>query len=267
MKISAVLITFNEEANIAAALESVAWADERLVVDSNSTDRTVEIAKDNGARVITRDWRGFSEQKQFAANTAKNEWVFSLDADERVTPRLAAEIEALKPDSTTAGFRVPRLSIYMGREIRHSGWYPDKQLRLFDRRMGGWNGRVIHESFELKPGYKVAELQHDLLHLSVPDASYHHRMIGERYAPLAAQQMFESGRVTSKWKVASAGVAVFVRSYVWKLGFLDGFPGYCIARFAAHNAYLKHLMLWELQRKHTSSEHPVITTNDRNETS
>jgi glycosyltransferase involved in cell wall biosynthesis len=258
VKISAVVITHNEESNIADALSSVDWADERLVVDSKSTDKTAEIAHDMGARLISRDWPGFSQQKQFAVDAAANDWILSLDADERVTGELRNEIEGLRSSRDLAdGYRIPRLAIYMGREIRHSGWYPDRQMRLFDRRRGRWNGRLIHESFELEQGARSVDLQKNLLHLTVTDASQHHKMIGERYAPLAARQMFESGRRTSGAKIAAAGVSAFLRSYVLKLGFLDGFPGYCIARFAAHNAYLKHLMLWELQRR----EHEGITTN------
>jgi glycosyltransferase involved in cell wall biosynthesis len=266
VKISAVLITFNEESNIADALRSVAWADERLVIDSQSTDRTVEIAREMGARVIVNSWPGFSAQKQFGADAASNDWILSLDADERVTPELASEIAGLNESSSVDGYRIPRLSTYMGREIRHSGWYPDRQMRLFDRRSGRWNGRVIHESFELSSGASAHDLRNPLRHFSVTDSAHHHRMIGERYAPLAAQQMYESGRQTSEVQVALAGPSAFLRSYFLRLGFLDGFAGYCIARFAAHNAYLKHLILLELQQNAsrekaklqpiTGSEHP-----------
>ena len=267
MKISAVVITHNEEASIADALRSVEWADERLVIDSKSKDKTVEIARGLGARVIVRDWPGFSKQKQFGVDSAENDWILSLDADERVTFQLAKEIEGIKQNPAASGYRIPRLSTYMGREIRHSGWYPDLQLRLFDRRKGRWNGRTIHESFELSPGSEPVRLRGHILHFSVTDAAHHHRMIGERYAPLAARQMFESGRRTSRWKVATAGSTAFARSYLLKLGFLDGFPGYCIARFAAHNAYLKHLMLWEMQHERAVVENAAITTKERDGTS
>jgi glycosyltransferase involved in cell wall biosynthesis len=249
VKISAVLITFNEEANIKKAIESVSWADEVVVVDSHSTDATRTIAAALGARVIERDWPGFSDQKQFAVDSASNDWVFSLDADERVSPQLKHQIlELSRAPNSADGFYIPRLSTYMGRQIRHSGWYPDKQMRLFDRRKGSWNGRPIHESVELAPGAKTGELKSEILHFSVKNAAEHHRMIGERYAPLAAKHMFDSGRRTSPFRTAFAGPAAFLRSYILKLGILDGFPGYCIARFAAHHAYLKHLLLWEMQQ-------------------
>ena len=255
MKISAVIIAFNEEANIADAIESVSFADEIVVVDSNSSDRTTEIAENLGARVIERDWPGFSEQKQFGADSAENDWILSLDADERISPQLCNEIKSLRQrDPLSSGYRIPRLSTYMGREIRHSGWFPDKQLRLFDRRKGHWNGRPIHESFELQRGAKVGELANPILHFSVSNAAYHHKMIGERYAPLAAQHMFETGRRTSPMRVATAGPFAFIRSYILKRGFMDGFPGFCIARFAAHHAYLKHLLLWEMQNGRAHSD-------------
>jgi hypothetical protein len=135
----------------------------------------------------------------------------------------------------------------MGRPIRHGGWYPDRQLRLFDRTKGRWKRRKIHESVEMAPGCDVRVLRGEILHFSVENAGHHHRMIGERYAPLAADQMYSDGRRTSLLRIAASGPAAFVRSYVWKMGFLDGVPGLAIAGFAAHHAFLKHLLLWEKQ--------------------
>lgn len=250
MKISAVIISKNEEDNISDAIKSLAWADEILVVDSESTDTTRDIAESLGARVITRVWPGFSAQKQFAVDSAAHDWVFSLDADERVSDALRDEIIGLKtrPDSEPAdGFRVPRLSYYMGRPIRHGGWYPDWQLRLFDRRKGKWKEVLIHESVEMDQEARTDRLKNDILHYSVENAAHHHRMIGERYAPLAARQMFERGRRTSPLRTAVAGPSAFIQTYLLKLGFLDGFPGFCIARFAAHHAFLKHAILLEIQ--------------------
>lgn len=248
MKLTAALITLNEEKKIGDALRSVAWADEIVVVDSGSTDRTAEIAEAAGARVLHREWTGFSDQKQFAADSASNDWVLSIDADERISEPLRDEIRGLlSTGPERGGYSIPRLSFYMGKPIRHSGWYPDRQLRLFDRRRGRWNGRVIHESFELNGG-APGELKNDLFHYSVDDAGHHHRMIGERYAPLSARQMFNEGRRTSAIGIATAGPAAFLRHYVFRGGFLDGLPGYSIAKFAAHHAFLKHLMLYEMER-------------------
>jgi glycosyltransferase involved in cell wall biosynthesis len=250
LKITATIITFNEADNIRAACESVQWANEILVVDSESTDATREIAQECGARVITRAWPGFTAQKQFAADEAKHDWVFSLDADERVSVELRHSIEDLLYTSEAQlmdGYRVSRRSFYMGRWIRGGGWYPDHQLRLYNRARGRWHGAYIHESVKMEADARIETLKGDLLHYTGRDASYHHRMIGERYAPLAARQMFERGQRTSKLRIVTAGPAAFIRSYILKGGFRDGFAGYTIARFAAHHAFLKHLMLWERQ--------------------
>ncbi|HEV2707581.1 MAG TPA: glycosyltransferase family 2 protein [Pyrinomonadaceae bacterium] len=251
MKITATIITYNEEENVRAACESVAWADEVLVVDSESTDATREIARECGARVICRPWPGFAAQKQFAAEAAEHDWIFSLDADERVSPELKASIEdVLYRDSSRLadGYRIARRSFYMGRWIRGGGWYPDFQLRLYHRARGAWRGSHVHESVKMTEGARVETLRGDLLHYSVRDASHHHRMIGERYAPLAALQMYERGRRTTPLRVALAAPAAFTRSFFLKGGFRDGLAGLAIAHFAAHHAFLKHLLLWERQK-------------------
>jgi len=250
MKVTAAIITFNEEDKIGDALRSVRWADEVLVVDSGSTDRTVEIVTDHGARIINRDWSGFSDQKQFAADNASNDWIFSIDADERASEELSSEIGRLFAGGPEhSGYMIPRLSFYMGRPIRHSGWYPDRQLRLFDRRKSHWTSRVIHESVDVIEG-GVGNLESDILHYSVDNASHHHRMIGDRYAPLAAQHMLAEGKTATSISIALAGPIAFVRHYLLGAGFLDGLPGYAIAKFAAHHAFLKHLLLKELQSAH-----------------
>lgn len=257
MKISATTITFNEEDNIRAACGSLSWADEIIVVDSQSSDQTRQIALQCGARVITREWPGFAVQKQFAAEQASHEWVFSLDADERVSDQLQAAIETLRkqPDNQLAdGYRIARRSFYQGRWIRGGGWYPDRQLRLFRKSLGHWEGKHIHESVKMNSGARVETLRGDILHYSVRDAAHHHRMIGERYAPLAARQMLEDGRRTSVVKIAIAAPLAFMRSYVLKGGFRDGLAGLSIASFAAHHAFLKHLMLSEIQKEEDSRQ-------------
>ncbi len=251
MKISATIITFNEAANIREACQSVSWADEIIVVDSGSTDQTRELAAGCGARVINREWPGFAAQKQFAVDEAQHDWIFSLDADERVSEELKNSIAKLRESDENKladGYRIARRSFYQGRWIKGGGWYPDWQLRLFRKSRGHWNRPHIHESVKLEPDARLERLDGDILHYSVRDSAHHHRMIGERYAPLAAQQMFESGRRTSALRIAAAAPAAFVSSYVLKGGFRDGVAGLSIASFAAHHAFLKHLMLWERQR-------------------
>jgi glycosyltransferase involved in cell wall biosynthesis len=251
LKITATIITHNEADNIRAACESVSWANEILVVDSQSTDETREIAARCGARVINRAWPGFAAQKQFAVDEAKHDWIFSLDADERVSPDLRHSIDDLlytNESQLADGYRIARRTFYMDRWIKGGGWYPDYQLRLYQRARGHWQGAYIHESVKMREGARVEKLQGDLLHYTGKDAAYHHRLIGERYAPLAARQMFEAGKRTSPFGIMTAGPAAFIRSYLLKGGFRDGLAGFVIARFNAHHAFLKNLMLWEMQK-------------------
>ena len=250
MKISVAIITLNEEDNIGTAITSVAWADEIIVVDSGSTDRTVEIAEQHQAKVIHQDWLGFGKQKQIAAEACSNEWLLSLDADEEISPELRNEIESLaKSDLIADGYRIPRETTYMDRPIRHSGWYPDYQLRLFKKSKGRWKDMVVHESVEMADGSVIEKLSGNILHRSVNSVGEHYRMIGERYAPLGAEQMALDGRRTSPLKIMYSGPMAFIRSYLLKLGFLDGLPGFSIAMFAGIHAYLKHLIRYEQQKQ------------------
>jgi len=248
MKITATVITFNEEQNIAAALESLSWADEIIVVDSESADRTVEIARGFTDRVFVRPWPGYSAQKNFAAEQASNDWIFSLDADERVSKELASEIAQLKygahPDA--ACFEMPRLTFYLGRWIRHSGWRPDHKLRLYHRRRAHWRGDYVHETLETDG--KIDRLTGDILHFTVRGASEHHLRM-DRYTTLAAEQAHSLGKRASMASLLVSPTVVFVRSYILKLGFLDGAPGLAIARFAAHYEFLKNLKLREMRMK------------------
>jgi glycosyltransferase involved in cell wall biosynthesis len=247
MKITATIITFNEEHNIAAALESLSFADEIIVVDSESTDRTVEIARQFADRVFVRPWPGYSAQKNFAAEQAGSDWIFSLDADERVSEELATEIVALKnSDPRAAGFEMPRRACYLGRWIKHSGWYPDYKLRLYDRTRGRWRGDYVHETLEVDG--KVERLRDELLHYTVRDASEHHLRM-DRYTTLAAAKLHSEGKRVSIVSLLMLPIAVFIRSYIFKLGILDGIPGLAIARFAAHYEFLKNLKLWEMRMK------------------
>ena len=252
MKISATIITLNEAEHIRDACASVNWADEILVVDSESTDGTPEIARQCGARVISHPWPGFAEQKQFAAEAATFDWIFSLDADERVSDELRKSIESLRSleDSQLAdGYRMARRAFYMGRWIRHSGWYPDWQLRLYRNSRGKWAGPYVHESVKMDKGARVETLAGDLEHYTVRDVAEHHRMITERYAPLGARKMFELGRRTTRIGIAFVGPAAFIRSFILKGGFRDGLAGFTIARLAAYHAFLKYSMLWDLQQR------------------
>ena len=252
VKISAVIIACDEEEKIGDAVGSVAWADEVLVVDSGSTDRTREIAEELRARVIVNPWPGFAAQKQFGVDAAANDWIVSLDADERVSEELRKEILRLarQPEETlAAGYRIPRLNFYVGRRVRHGGWYPNLQLRLFDRRRGGWGDRIIHESWQVNEGERVEGLKGDIHHHSIDSLEQHEEMLRSRYAPLGAQQMYESGKRASRLKMLAAGPVGFLRTYILKAGFLDGSAGWHIARFAAKHDRLKYQLLRDLQKR------------------
>ena len=249
MKISAVIIAFNEEDKIADAIRSVDFADEILIVDSESTDQTREISKKLGARVIVNPWPGFAKQKQLATDSAQFDRILSLDADERVSPALREEILGINEENAAAGYKVPRLAKYMGREIRHSGWYPDWQLRFFDRRLGRWKDVAIHESVEMKPGATIARLSGHLEHLTVENEGEHAEMIRTRYAPMSARAMSEAGKKGSMLKAFVLPPVTFLQTYFLKAGFLDGTAGFRISYFAAYNVYLKHKLLREMQRK------------------
>jgi glycosyltransferase involved in cell wall biosynthesis len=248
MKITATVITFNEEHNIAAALNSLSWADEIIVVDSESTDRTVELARGFTDRIFVRPWPGYSAQKNFAAHQAANDWIFSLDADERVSPELARELEQTKQgaEPEAAAFEMPRLTSYLGRWIKHSGWRPDYKLRLYNRLLARWVGDYVHESLEVDG--KVRRLDRNILHYTVRDAS-EHQLRMDRYTTLAAEQAYTQGERATYVGLLVSPLAVFLRSYFFKLGFLDGTPGLAIARFAAHYEFLKRLKLWEMKEE------------------
>jgi glycosyltransferase involved in cell wall biosynthesis len=236
-KVTATLITRNEAANIDAALASVRWADEIVVVDSESTDDTVALARKHTDRVEVRPWPGYSAQKNYAASLASNDWVLSLDADERVTPELAAEIQALlASEPGKRGYRIPRISHYLGRWIRGTDWYPDYQLRLYDRRAGTWNGRRVHESVALngEPGL----LRHDLQHFPYRDISDHLATI-DRYTTLAAEQLRADGRVPSIAGVAMHPPFAFFRNYVLRGGFRNGSAGLIVSALNSYYVFLK----------------------------
>ena len=245
--VTAILITLNESANIAAALESVRWADEIVVVDAESHDETVAIARRHTDRVIVHPWSGYIAQKNFAAAQASHDWIFSLDADERVTPALAAEVKALMADEPScAGYRGPRVSHYLGRWIRSTDWYPDNQLRLYDRRRAAWVGRYVHESVRVNGA--VGTLHASLEHYPYRDVSHHLQTI-DRYSTLAARQMFEDGRRTGAAGIVVHGGAAFLRNYLLRGGFRDGAAGLIVSLLNSYYVTAKFVKLWEIGKK------------------
>jgi glycosyltransferase involved in cell wall biosynthesis len=249
-KLSVTVITRNEAAHIEACLASVAWADERLVVDSGSTDDTVARAERAGARVLVRDWPGYAEQKNVAAGETAHDWILSLDADERVTPALANEIQRLlATDPPAPGYRLPRVTWHLGRWIRTTDWYPDYQLRLYGRR-ARWQARRVHESVRADgvPGRLTYELQH----YAYRDISHHHATM-DRYTTLAAEEMFDAGRRARVLDLVAHPPAAFLRNYLLRRGVLDGVPGLIVSTMNAHYVFLKFAKLWALERTRSSA--------------
>lgn len=247
--LSVTVITLNEAAHIEACLASVAWADEILVVDCHSVDGTADRARAKGARVIERDWPGYSAQKNFAAEQASHDWILSVDADERVTPELADEIRAtLDGPAPEAGFRIPRVTFHLGRWIRTTDWYPDYQLRLYDRRRAWWKPRTVHESVETSG--PVGRLRRELQHYAYRDVAHHLETI-DRYTTLAAEEMFARGRRATAFDLVLHPPAAFLRNYVLKRGLADGRTGFLISKLNARYVFLKFAKLRALQKTKT----------------
>ena len=245
-KLSVTVITRNEAANIGAALRSVAWADELIVVDSASTDDTAAIARQYTTRVSVRDWPGYVAQKNHAASIASHDWILSLDADERVTPDLEREIRILmNTDPPHAGYRIPRVTWYLGRWIRTTDWYPDDQLRLYDRRRAEWAGKYVHESVSARG--TTGRLRGELQHYAYRDVADHLETI-DRYTTYAARQMHEEGRRAQWLQIAGHPALAFLRNYVAHGGIRDGVPGLIVSALNSYYVLMKLAKLWELQR-------------------
>jgi len=241
--LSACIITYNEADRIDACLRSVSFCDELVVVDAHSSDDTRARAAAHGARVIERDWPGYRSQKQFAVEAARHDWVLCLDADERVSEALRGEIEALRRSgfAGAAGCSVPRITEYFGRFLRHGNAYPDRLVRLFDRRCGGWSGYEIHENTRVSG--RVARLHGHLEHYSYRSLSDHLARM-QRYADLMAQAMYERGRRCGLAPVLLNPWWRFVRGYLLRLGFLDGWRGLLFALIESGYVRRKYLGLY-----------------------
>jgi len=253
--ISACVITLNEERNIRDCLASLAWADEIVVVDSGSTDRTVELAAEYTPRVIHHKWEGINAQRNFALSEVRHDWVLCLDADERVTPELRDEIRRrLEAEADRVdGYRLRRRTHYLGRWIRHGGWYPDWKLRLFRRNKARFTGKDPHDRPEVRG--VVRDLSGHIDHYTYPGLSHHLRTI-DSFSKTAAENWYREGKpfrlveliVRPPWK--------WVETYLIQRGFLDGLPGFIIAGCSAFYVFVKYAKLWELQRKDRKEHSP-----------
>jgi glycosyltransferase involved in cell wall biosynthesis len=238
MKITATIITLNEERNIARAIESLRCCDEILVVDSGSIDRTVELAEKLGARVIESPWHGYATQKNYAAEQACNDWILSLDADEALSESLEGEIWTLKKKGPNYdAYTMPRLAQYLGRWILHCGWYPDRKVRLYHRAKAKWVGDFVHESVQVNG--RVGYLESNLLHFTCDSLSEHLKTM-DRYTTLAAEELVSRNEKIRLRNMILDPAWTFTRTYFFQRGFQDGLEGLTIAYMAALYTFLKY---------------------------
>jgi glycosyltransferase involved in cell wall biosynthesis len=246
MSLSVAIITQNEEQTIRGCLESVSWADEIVVVDSGSTDNTVAICKELGAKVLVMDWPGFGPQKNRALALATGDWVLSLDADERVSPELRSEIQsAIANPGEVVAFRMPRLSSYCGRFMLHGGWWPDLVVRLFRRGSARFSEARVHERLEVEG--MIGHLSSHLLHESFRDPVEVLEKVNH-YSSEGARMLAERGRRASLGTAIAHGLWAFIRTYILKRGFLDGREGFAMAVSTAEASYYRYLKLMYLTK-------------------
>jgi glycosyltransferase involved in cell wall biosynthesis len=244
--ITAVVITLNEEHNIARCVRSLAWADEILVVDSGSRDRTCQLATENGAKVVQHAWEGYGQQKNWAMGQARHDWVLFVDADEEVSPGLKVEVEDFLAcggeidNITYLGASIPRRTWYLGRWIMHGGWYPNRLVRLCHRPASEWSEPAVHESLFVKGSIRL--MKADLYHYTFRDVG-EQVMTNIRFARLGAAVAKRRGQTGSLFRILTKPVFKFLETYVWKRGFLDGFPGFVISVNAAHSIFMKYVEL------------------------
>lgn len=254
MMLSAVLIVSNEASNLQACVQSVAWADECVLVEHGSTDNTLEIASQLKVKFLqTPDWPGFGPQKNRALDAASGDWILSIDADERVTPALALEIKDVLRCANVTGrrvaFEIPRMTQFCGTWIRHCGWTPDHVLRLFKRDEGRFSNDKVHEKVLLtQADTKVVRLKNPLLHYSYPSSDHYWRKL-QHYSQEWARQRHAHGQTATMTRAALAAFAAFLRSYVFRLGFLDGAMGFAVCTMQAQSAFGKYFELYCLGRK------------------
>lgn len=250
--LSVVIITFNEERNIERCLRSVKEiADDIVVVDSFSTDRTKEICLANGARFIENAFAGHIEQKNFAITQAKHPFILSLDADEALDATLIQSIQTAKIEEAFDGFYMNRLTNYCGQWIKHSGWYPDRKLRLWDSRKGHWTGINPHDRYELFEGDAATKLlKGDILHYSYYSLADHYKQV-EYFTNIASKAYFEKGKKANFVKLSFNPALKFLSAYIFKLGFLDGINGWRIAKISAYATYLKYAKLKQLWKENS----------------
>jgi glycosyltransferase involved in cell wall biosynthesis len=245
---SVAIVCMNEEDRIGQCLKSVSFANEIIVVDSGSTDNTLDIVKKHTDKIFSREWKGWKDQKSWAANQCSNQWVLTLDADEVVSDELAGEIQKVVFDDNNkyAGFTIPRKTYYQGKWIRHCGWYPDRKLRFYKKDLAKFAGTDPHEEIEVEG--TVAEFKGDLIHYTYRNLEHQAKQM-INYGMVNAKAKSESGAGSSWFDMAFRPAFAFFKTYVLQLGFLDGVPGLIISFMNAHYTLIKYARLWELGKK------------------
>jgi glycosyltransferase involved in cell wall biosynthesis len=246
LPVSLMIITLNEEHNIERCIGSVPWASEVLVIDSGSTDKTLEIAEKMGAKVLSHAWQGFGPQKKWGTARCQFDWILSLDADEALSPMLAEEISrrftSLDPET---GYEMKRLSFHLGKWIHHGGWFPDPQLRLYNRKHIDWPETLVHERIE---AHRKVRLEENILHYVFKSLS-HQVQTNNRYSTLLAEKDFASEKRFSLLRLLHKPIGKFLESYFFKAGWKDGLPGFIIAVGASYSIFLRQAKIWEIEKK------------------
>ncbi len=254
VKISGVVITYNEEKNIERCLISMLKVcDEILIIDSNSVDKTIEIAQKYNVKIVEQSFLGYTKQKNFAIEQASFDCILSLDADEVLSDKLVNSILQVKSLWNFDGYEMNRLTNYCGKWVRHCGWYPDRKIRLFDRRKASWIGGNLHEKMTMNTGASLSRIKGDLLHYSYYTIDDHLKQV-EKFTKISSQELFQKGYCPSCFKVAISGPVKFFRDFILKLGFLDGYTGFRISFISSFATFLKYARVKELHHQQSNSK-------------
>lgn len=243
--LSVTIITYNEEKNIRDCLESIKWADEIVIIDSGSTDKTVDICREYTDKVFFNPWPGMNEQKKFAMEKTSNPWILNIDADERVTPQLTSSILKILQNPEADGYRIPRKNFFLGKWMKHGGWYPDHVLRLFKKESAYYGGVNPHDKVIIKRG-KVKTIKEPLIHYTYISFSEYIRK-QSLYSTAAALELYKKGKRVNPLFIFFKSLWKFVETFILKRGFLDGTHGLIAAMGASYSIFQKYVKLWELQ--------------------
>ena len=247
VKLAAVVVALNEEEKIGDCLESISFVDDIVVVDSGSTDRTLEICHAHGARVFHNEWKGYIEQKNFALSLVESDWVLSVDADERVSARLREEIIAELKNPQADGYYIPRLAYYVNRWIYHCGWFPDRKLRLFRREVGRWTGENPHDKVMVSTG-RTARMAGIIFHLSFEDIAAHVRTLND-FSTIGARERLKKGKDSGPAHIIFRPLFTFLKMYLFRRGFQDGLPGFIVSALSAFHVFSKYWKITEMKKK------------------